>query len=206
MEVLKGSSLVGKSSTRVRVENDYYATPFESVRKLLDVHKLDTSTYILEPACGQGHIIKVLNERYDTPIVGTDIVDREKICDTTYPNEFHKVNFLEQREETIKKPSTIITNPPFKLIQEFIEKSLDVVTDGGQVIMFAKIQLLEGKKRKELFKKYPPKYIYVFSERQTPLPNGSNLNENGKKWSSTMCFAWFIWEKDSKTEPIVRWI
>lgn len=28
----------------------------------------------------------------------------------------------------------------------------------------------------------------------------------GKNWATTMCHAWFIWEKGSKTEPIVRWL
>lgn len=30
--------------------------------------------------------------------------------------------------------------------------------------------------------------------------------ENGKKWNSTMCFAWFIWEKGFSGEPTIRWI
>lgn len=57
-----------------------------------------------------------------------------------------------------------------------------------------------------MFKKYPPKYIYVFTKRQNPWRNGNSLDEKGKPWSSTMCFAWFVWEKDSTSEPIVRWI
>ena len=31
--------------------------------------------------------------------------------------------------------------------------------------MFLKVQFLEGKRRKEFFKKFPPKVVYVFSER-----------------------------------------
>lgn len=36
--------------------------------------------------------------------------------------------------------------------------------------------------------------------------NGEPLDPNGKKWATTMCHAWYIWEKDSKTEPIIRWL
>ena len=72
--------------------------------------------------------------------------------------------------------------------------------------MFAKIQLLEGIGRKELFEKNPPKYIYVFRNRINPLRNGNPLDEKGKPWASTMCFAWFIWEVGFKGEPTIRWL
>ena len=26
--------------------------------------------------------------------------------------------------------------------------------------------------------------------------NGNSTDENGKRWATTMCHAWFIWEKD----------
>lgn len=38
----------------------------------------------------------------------------------------------------------------------------------------------------------------------TTWSNGQSLDPNGKRWTTTMCHAWFIWEKDSKTEPIIR--
>lgn len=98
----------------------------------------------------------------------------------------------------------IITNPPFNIAQEFIERGLQLAND--KVIMFAKIQLLEGNKRKEMFDNAPLKYIYVFSKRVNPLRNGEELDENGKQWASTMCFAWFVFEKGYEDEPIIRWI
>ena len=76
----------------------------------------------------------------------------------------------------------------------------------GQLIMFLKIQFLEGAKRKAMFEKYPPKYIYVFRNRMATWNNGEPLDPNGKRWATTMCHAWFVWEKGSTTEPIVRWL
>jgi hypothetical protein len=70
---------------------------------------------------------------------------------------------------------------------------------------FLKIQFLEGFKRKSLFERYPPKYIYVFRNRMATWNNGNEFDETGKRWSTTMCHAWFIWEKGSLTEPIIRW-
>ena len=68
--------------------------------------------------------------------------------------------------------------------------------------MFLKIQFLEGKERRKLFDKYPPKYIYVNSSRQLCLLNGDDTN----KISSAVCYCWFIWEKGYKGDPIIRWI
>lgn len=79
-------------------------------------------------------------------------------------------------------------------------------TCNGQMAMFLKIQFLEGAKRKELFEKYPPKYIYVFRNRMATWNNGEPLDPNGKRWATTMCHAWFVWEKGSTTEPIIRWL
>jgi hypothetical protein len=68
--------------------------------------------------------------------------------------------------------------------------------------LFLKIQFLEGQKRKELFKEYPPKYVYVHSSRQLCAKDG----EFEKYTATTQFYAWYIWEKGFKGEPIIRWI
>ncbi len=196
-KVLSGTSLAGTSTTRERANYDYYATPYQATEMLLDEVKF--SGNFLEPCVGGGHIVDVIKRYYpDECVYGVDLVDRG------YPNtlvaDFLKHDFLGQKFDNV------VTNPPFSLAQEFLEKSMEVVNDGGKIAMFLKIQFLEGAKRREMFKKYPPKYIYVFVKRQAPWNNGSPVDEKGKPWSSTMCFAWFVWEKGFTGEPIVRWL
>ena len=192
-KVLNGSSLAGGTPSRGRVENDYYATPPESTQALLNVLRLNGS--ILEPACGEGHISEVLKTNYpDSEIVSSDLIDRG------YGQG--GVDFLSN--EYSRTFGNVITNPPFKYMREFTEKALELAED--KVIMFGKIQFLESKSRREFLENSPLKYIYVFSERQNPLRNGKSVDENGKKWSSTMCFAWYVWEKGYEGEPIVRWL
>lgn len=196
-EFLSGTSLAGTSTTRERVNYDYYATPYQATEMLLDEVKF--SGNFLEPCVGGGHIVDIIKRYYPNECVyGVDIVDRG------YPNtlvaDFLKHDFLGQKFDNV------VTNPPFSLAQEFLEKCMEVVNDGGKIAMFLKIQFLEGAKRREMFKKYPPKYIYVFVKRQAPWNNGSPVDEKGKPWSSTMCFAWFVWEKGFTGEPIVRWL
>ena len=72
---LSGTSLAGMSSTRSRVENDFYATPFDATKAILDHEELHGS--ILEPAAGEGHISKILHEYYpNSQIISTDLVQR----------------------------------------------------------------------------------------------------------------------------------
>lgn len=190
---IKGSSLAGGSPARGRVKDDYYATPPQSTQALLDV--LELKGTILEPACGEGHISEVLKKNYPgSEIVSTDLVDRGY--------GVGGIDFLEKEYDRVF--DNVITNPPFKYMREFVEKSLEISTD--KVIMFGKIQFLEGQRRKEFLKNSPLKYVYVFSERQNPMRNGSPVDENGKKWSSTMCFAWYVWEQGYQGEPIIRWL
>ena len=193
---LKGTNLAGTSTTRERVEEDYYATPYNSTQALLDNVKFEGK--FLEPCVGGGHIQEVIKKYYpNNEIIGYDLVDRG------YPNTIVS-NYL-TNDFGKDKYDSIITNPPYSLAQEFLEKSMSIINKNGKIAMFLKIQFLEGIARKEMFNKYPPKYVYVFTKRQNPLRNGSPVDENGKAWASTMCFAWFVWEEGFKGEPIIRW-
>lgn len=188
---MKGSKIAGGNPTQPRVENDYYATHPNSTKSLLEV--FDITYPALEPSCGEGHISKLLDQNQ------TDSFD---LIDRGYGNVGY--NFLTHRYD--KKYNTIITNPPFNLFQKFLETALDLTN--RYVIFFGKLQALEGNKRATYIQTTPLKYVYVFKKRQQPLRNGTDINEmTGKKMnSSTMAFAWFIWDKEYKGEPIIRWL
>lgn len=177
-----------------REVNDYYATDPKALEIFLDKliqDNIHLHKNIWEPACGKGHLSKVLKEKgYD--VYSTDLIDRGFNDDTFDFFKIKDANYY----------CDILTNPPYKYAKEFVEKALDIQADGYYTIMFLKIQFLEGQGRKELFKKYPPKYIYVNSARQICYING----DMSKKMSSASCYCWFIWEKGFNDEPIIRWI
>ena len=201
---LTGTKLVGDNPERGRVENDYYATPFKATEDVLNALLKSGETLgndtILEPSAGEGHIVKVLKDFYPyNEITANDIAYRDSRLGIDINGGIDFLNY-----EPHRKFDTIITNPPFTLAQEFIEKALEL--SNHYVIMFAKIQLLEGDKRRKMFDNSPLKYVYVFSKRVNPLRNGEPTDEKGKPWASTMCFAWFVWEKNYEGEPIIRWL
>lgn len=146
--MIKGANIAGGNSRFGRVQYDYYATPPEAVEKLLKQRTFD-GVKVLEPCVGGGHIMGALKQAMpQADFTALDIVDRG------YPGTI-KADFL-----TWEGPAdydTIITNPPYMLASEFIEKCHEHLKDGGQLAMFLKIQFLEGMKRESLFTQYPPR-------------------------------------------------
>lgn len=196
-KVLSGGQLAGGNSLSKREENDFYATNPETLKLFLYEFWKDNSFEgdILEPACGQGHISKTLKEMLPSfNVISTDLIDRG------YGQG--GVNFL--THDYGRTFNTVITNPPFSLAKEFIEKGLEIADK--YVIMLCKIQLLEGIKRKDMFLNTPLKYVYVHTTRQATWKEGRPTDNKGKKWATTMCLAWFVWDKEYEGEPIIRWI
>lgn len=176
-----------------REVNDFYATDPNALEIFLDALERDgikLHKYIWEPACGMGHLSEVLKRRgYE--VYSSDLIDRG-----------YGVRGIDFLDAVPLGLNDILTNPPYKYAKEFVEHSLDVLDDGCYCVMFLKVQFLEGKERRKLFDKYPPKYVYVNSARQTCYING----DMSKKMSSATCYCWFVWEKGFTADPVVRWI
>jgi hypothetical protein len=183
-------------TVKEREQYDYYATEPKALELLLE--KEHFFPYVWECACGEGHLSEVLkNNGYkvkssdlvDRGYEGTEIIDFLKISKEEVKNDFSR---------------DIITNPPYKYAKEFVEHALEISMDGTKIAMFLKVQFLEGKARRELFDKHPPKRIYVASSRLLCAKNGEfeKMRQGG---GSAVAYAWFIWEKGFKGEPVVRW-
>ena len=86
----------------------------------------------------------------------------------------------------------------FSLAKEFAERALEISRE--KVILFAKIQFLEGQQRKDFFAAHPPRSVYVFSKRVNPLRNGIEVDENGKPCSEPT-YAWFARKTMLPYEP-----
>lgn len=171
-----------------REKHDYYATEPKAVELLLKEEKFQHK--IFEPACGEGHISEVLKAN-GYCVCSSDLIDRG----------YGEVkDFFSYKE--IEKGIDIITNPPYKYAKEFVEHSLKITESGTKIAMLLKLTFLEGQARRKLFEKYPPKTIYVFSGR---VKCAKNADFDGMG-SSAVCYAWFIWEKGFKGDPIIKWV
>ena len=155
--------------------HDYYATDPKALDLLLEQESF--SQHIWEPACGDGHLSKVLEEKgYN--VYSTDLIDRG-----------YGVGGMDFLAENRVFQGDIITNPPYKYAREFVEKALDLVPPGNKVAMFLKLTFLEGNARRELFRNKPPQAVYVSSAR---LECGKNGDFTGR---SSVAYAWFVWRR-----------
>ena len=176
----------GNFSSPTRDEHDYYATHPSAVYPLFAVE--DFGCEILEPACGEGHMAKAIEECGHS-VTAFDLVDRG------YGGVF---DFLDLGA----CDCDIVTNPPYKLQSEFVEHGMSLLRDGRKMALFLKIQFLESAKRKALFSKHPPARIHVFSKRARTAKNGDFENIG----SALTCYAWFVWEHGFSGKPTVDWI
>jgi hypothetical protein len=167
--------------------NGYYATDPIAIEMLL---RHETFENVWENACGEGHLAEVLR-KHNVLCKASDLIDRG------YGDIF--VDFL---KNTSKHNGDIVTNPPFKYAQEFVEKSMDCIPVRNKVAMFLRIQFLEGKARNRLFKQYPPKTVYVFSNRIKCAMNGDFTTIK----SSATCYAWFVWQKGYTGDTKIKWL
>lgn len=163
---------------------DLYETPRKITEMLLDKLELSKDIKILEPANGMGAISNVLKER-------------GYYCDTSDLRE--GVDFLKTVGQ--ENYDMIITNPPYKFAQEFVEKSFEHIKEGGQVIMLLRLSFLEGKGRYNFFKTKGLKKLLISSGRITMFPFGQEIPKN----KGTLAYAWYIWEKGYTNAPTLDW-
>ena len=165
-----------------RVVNDYYSTDPLAIDMLEKYGLLDKNVKYYEVACGDGSLSKRL-ESYGYDVISSDLVDRGYGT----PNK----DFL---KDTEMKDGSIITNPPYKYLQDFILKDLELANN--KLYIFAKIQSLEGIKRYEnIYSKRTPEKVCVFVKRINCYRNGIQ-----KDYSSAVCYCWLIFDNKNPTD------
>ena len=184
-----------RNRTDIISRGDAYRTPPEAVYPLFNIGLFTLSTKYWECACGDGAISKLLCDKYgEDKVVSTDLYD--------WGYGKSGVDYL-----TAPVPdgvSTIITNPPYSLFNEFLEKAyMDISKGVDQVWFLAPLRYLASIRRKKFFQQ--PSFffcLYVFSRR---LPRPHAFEYDGKKSSSMIDFGWFVFARNFDT-PEIRFI
>lgn len=182
-----------------RQKEDYYSTPTEEVINILEKTRLPLQdATVLEPCCGGGHMIEGIG-KFTTNIIGTDIKNRGY----TNPNiELqYELDYLAD-DYPYNTVDYVIMNPPFKLIEPFVMRSLEIAEKG--VLMFGRLQFLEGEGRyKNIFSVAPPTDVYVYVDRVACFKNG----DISIKPDSIQAYAWYYWDKTKSYEGTkVHWL
>lgn len=172
-----------------RHKNDYYVTPIEKVSEFLkEFRKLEPEVFegnklFLDPSAG-GDDTHPMSYPEALKLEG---VDGEKIMTIDVREDsLAEVggNYLEI--ELNKVPDVIITNPPFNVAREIIEKALEDAADGGFVIMLVRLNFFGSKKRRDMWETMLPKYTFVHSRR-------ISFTEDGK--TDSIEYQHLVWQK-----------
>lgn len=165
---------------------DFFPTPPWATRALCEIvlPKLRAELAgrsVWECACGEGHMAEVLKE-YARSVFASDVHD--------YGRGYALGSFVGEGLDVIssRKADWIITNPPFNLAEQFLDRAL---ADGGRgVALLLRSNFIDTQGRYErVFAKRPPACVAQFAER-VPMHKG--------RWDpggdTATAYAWFIWK------------
>ncbi len=169
---------------------DFFPTPPWATRALLKHVIPSASGVCWEPAAGEGHMAEALASRF-VDVWRTDVFD--------YGGLNAIGSFVGEGADVVPtpepRPDWIITNPPFNLACDFVERALVDACVG--VAIFVRSAWLEGGDRyARIFRSLPPAIVAPFVER-VPMVKG--------RWdpdaSTATAYAWFVWLRQ---RPLVR--
>lgn len=182
---------------KTRAELDLYCTPPDEVHNILN--KLDydfTDQTILEPCYGLGHMIDgidlYLESKHMTPTsrIGTEYKERGYV--NTKWELTSGIDFLDD-DYPIPQADVIIMNPPFKNLEPFLIRALEIAQD--KLIVLTRSRATEGKSRYEkIYKDNPPTLIIQYIDRIQCWKNGEIPKGTGVE-----SYNWLIWDKKDKS-------
>lgn len=172
---------------------DDFPTPPWGTRALLEflvnICAVDPNMTVREPAANRGHMVKALQEFFIPPIIASDVAD--------YGAGFPVEDYLFPGDPTPIVDWTI-TNPPFRLAEEFIHKATRRSRHG--CAMLVRTSFIEGVGRHtRIFSYIPPDYVLQFTERL--VMHQGKLSKDG---STATSYCWLIWHR-CEGDTRLRW-
>jgi hypothetical protein len=170
-------------------KDDLYETPPEATRALLKVETF--GLIIWEPAHGRGAITYCLRQA-GYGVYATDLKDYGPLRADTVG-----VDFLMESRQPVNT-TAIVTNPPFKLADEFARHALALCP---KVAMLLRLAFLEGEGRSDILDGGRLRRVHVFRNR---LPMMHRDGWTGPRATSSTAFAWFVWEAEAGPTVVDR--
>jgi hypothetical protein len=172
---------------------DDFPTPPWATRALMEHVLTDFGPFkkltCLEPACGAGHMSRVLKEYFG-----------ELRSSDAYMYGYGAVrNYLDAPYEA-NSVDWVITNPPFRLAEEFVHCSL-VVARRGVAVLVRTVFIESVGRYRNLFETTPPAICAQYTER-VPMVKG-RLDRSA---STATGYAWLVWKKPGARSTQLVWI
>lgn len=142
-----------------------------------------------EPAANRGHMVRPLSE-YFGQVEAADVHD----YGAAYPVRDYLWGALPPRTDWT------ITNPPFRLGQQFIERAAASSRHG--VAMIVRTAFLEGQDRyRDLFARNPPSHVLQFTERVV-----MHKGKLAPKGSTATAYCWLVWIMGEGNPTEFHWL
>lgn len=175
-------------------KDDLYETPPVATKALL--RHVELPEVVWEPACGRGSMSNVLVDAGHI-VHATDLVDYGCIDYGCFRHQ-SRVDFLMERRAPTHC-GAIVTNPPFKLAEEFVQHAVSLAP---QVCMLLRLGIIAGSRRKfPAFDDGSLARILIFKKR---LPRMHRDGWDGPKSTSMVEFAWFCWQAGHKKKTTIE--
>lgn len=181
-----------------RVKNDpldHYRTPEEETDKLLLAWRPRIQIRkILEPAAGDGAMLRPLHDRFPTAAIFARDIDPSPL---TNGYAVRERDFLDREQWKASgdpaKFDLIFTNPPYKRALDFAARSFELLRPGGYLVLLLRMNFIESARRKAWWKKHMPEEVVFLSSRPSfyKSEKGASSDASG--------YAWFIWRNDFST-------
>jgi len=160
-------SATGRSD--VRRSDDFYATPAWCTLALLP-HL--TRCSVLDPCAGDGAILDTVRQAWGCEAIGIEVdKDRADRSRSVWRNAL--------THEPWPYADQIITNPPYSLASEFVERA---ITTGRDCAFLLRLNYLGSKKRAKFHREHPCD-VYVLPRRPSFTNGGTDATE----------YAWMVW-------------
>jgi hypothetical protein len=161
---------------------DFYETPGIAVEALLQAEPdvFCGKAHVYEPAASPGNIARVLR-KHGIRCTASDLVERDFQLDFVG-------DFLTQKRAP-DGCTPVVTKPPYRLAEQF---SAHALTLAPAVFLLLGLGFLASTRRTELLEQSGLRAVYVFRKR---LPRMHRDGWDGRRVSSSMCFAWFVWRR-----------
>jgi hypothetical protein len=178
------SSAVMQQRTEPHDSLDDFPTPPWATRALCEWLRANWATEpsdwpsftVREPAANRGHMVRPLAEYFGT-VEASDIHD----YGAGYPVRDYLWGRLPE------KVDWTITNPPFRLAQQFIFRA--ALSSRHGVAMIVRTAFLEGQERyRQQFRSHPPSHILQFTERVV-----MHKGKLAPKGSTATAYCWLVW-------------
>jgi hypothetical protein len=178
--------------TEHRDSLDNFPTPPWATRALIE-HVIGAASVrgqtVLEPACGEGYMSRVLSEYFAT-VRSFDIHS----YGFGYVDDFLSSSWDDNSFDWV------ITNPPFKAAEEFVARGLQIARCGVSVLV--RTVFIESVGRWDrLFRDRPCTTFAQFVER-VPIVKG----RVDPKATTATGYAWLIWDKRASEHSRIAWI